>query len=100
MITLTRLNSHPITINSDLIRFVEASPDTMLTLVTAEKIVVLESCEEVVARAMSWRAGLLRAAFPGGLSPLAGEAASSAAASASANMAAEAFRKLSTQGSE
>ncbi len=44
MIHLTRLNGNPLVVNSDLIKYAESSPDTMLTLVNGEKIVVLESC--------------------------------------------------------
>ncbi|HZZ38967.1 MAG TPA: flagellar FlbD family protein [Acidobacteriaceae bacterium] len=56
MIHLTRLNRNPLVVNSDLIKYAEASPDTMLTLINGEKIVVLESCEEVVARTIAYRA--------------------------------------------
>lgn len=56
MIHLTRLNGNPLVVNSDLIKYAEASPDTMLTLVNGEKIVVLESCEEVVSRTTAYRA--------------------------------------------
>ena len=42
MIRLTRLNNQALTVNSDLIKFVEQSPDTLITLVTGEKIVVRE----------------------------------------------------------
>ncbi|HEX3985350.1 MAG TPA: flagellar FlbD family protein [Acidobacteriaceae bacterium] len=56
MIHLTRLNGNPLVVNSDLIKYAEASPDTMLTLINGEKIVVLESCEEVVRRTTAYRA--------------------------------------------
>lgn len=56
MIHLTRLNGNPLVVNSDLIKYAESSPDTMLTLVNGEKIVVLESCEEVVNRTVAYRA--------------------------------------------
>jgi uncharacterized protein YlzI (FlbEa/FlbD family) len=55
MIHLTRLNGNPLVVNSDLIKYAEASPDTMLTLINGEKIVVLESCEEVVKRTVAYR---------------------------------------------
>jgi flagellar protein FlbD len=55
MIRLTRLNNQPLTVNSDLIKFVEQSPDTLITLVTGEKIVVQESAEEVLARLIEFR---------------------------------------------
>ena len=56
MIHLTRLNGNPLVVNSDLIKYAESSPDTMLTLLNGEKIVVLESCEEVIARTIAYRA--------------------------------------------
>ncbi|MGA9356376.1 MAG: flagellar FlbD family protein [Terriglobales bacterium] len=60
MIQLTRLNSHPLTVNSDLIKFVEQAPDTVLTLVNGEKIVVLESAQEVRERVVQFRRSVLQ----------------------------------------
>jgi flagellar protein FlbD len=60
MIRLTRLNNQLLTVNSDLIKFVEQSPDTLITLVTGEKIVVRESVEEVLARLIEFRRSVLR----------------------------------------
>jgi flagellar protein FlbD len=59
MIELTKLNGAPIVLNSDLIKTAESSPDTMLTLITGEKMIVRESCEEVTARVLTYRARLL-----------------------------------------
>ena len=64
MIQLSRLNGETMVLNSDLIRYAEANPDTVITLVTGEKIVVAETCEELMARVQAYRSGLLRAAFP------------------------------------
>jgi flagellar protein FlbD len=60
MIRLTRLNNQGLTVNSDLIKFVEQSPDTLITLVTGEKIVVRESVEEVLARLVEFRRSVLQ----------------------------------------
>jgi uncharacterized protein YlzI (FlbEa/FlbD family) len=60
MIQLTRLNNQPIVVNSDLIKFVEQSPDTLVTLLTGEKIVVQESAETVVARIVTFRRTVLQ----------------------------------------
>ena len=60
MIRLTRLNNQPLTVNSDLIKFVEQSPDTLITLVTGEKLVVSESAEEVLARLIDFRRSVLQ----------------------------------------
>lgn len=59
MIQLTRLNNKPLMVNSDLIKFVEQSPDTFVTLITGEKIVVLEKPEEVLARVLEFRRAVL-----------------------------------------
>ncbi len=60
MIQLTRLNSRPFTVNSDLIKFVEQSPDTLVTLVNGEKLVVRESVADVVARVIEFRRSVLQ----------------------------------------
>ena len=60
MIQLTRLNNKPLTVNSDLIKFVEQSPDTLVTLITGEKIVVLEKVSEVLSRIIDFRRSVLQ----------------------------------------
>ena len=60
MIRLTRLNNQPLMVNSDLIKFVEQSPDTLITLITGEKIVVRENAEEVLARVIEFRRSVLQ----------------------------------------
>src|SRR5213594_4706302 len=64
MIQLTRLNKHPLAVNSDLIKFVEQAPDTVITLVTGEKIVVRESVEEVLKRVIQFRRSVLERIVP------------------------------------
>lgn len=65
MIQLTRLNNHPLAVNSDLIKFVEQSPDTVITLVNGEKIVVRESAQEVLQRVVEFRRSVLQGATLG-----------------------------------
>ncbi len=55
MIQLTRLNYQALIVNCDLIKFVETAPDTVLTLVTGEKIVVRESPDEVLGSIIRYR---------------------------------------------
>lgn len=64
VIELTRLNGQKLYLNCDLLKYAETSPDTVLTLVTGDKIVVRESCAEVIALALAERADVLRAAWP------------------------------------
>ena|SRR5579863_2287417 len=59
MIELTRLNGNPMLLNSDLIKTAEASPDTMLTLINGEKLIVREELSEVLERVVVYRAELL-----------------------------------------
>lgn len=59
MIELTRLNGSSMVLNSDLIKTAEASPDTMLTLINGEKLIVREETAEVIERVVAYRARLL-----------------------------------------
>lgn len=76
-------------VNSDLIRYAEASPDTVITLVSGDKIVVIESTQELIERVVAFRSRLLQTAFPEGMvedptRPIAAMAASAAQATAAA----------------
>lgn len=64
MIHLTRLNNHVLTINSDLIKYVEEAPDTVITLTTGEKIIVREKAVEVLERVLQFRRSVLQGLFP------------------------------------
>ena len=55
MVQLTRLNNSPLLVNSDLIKWIENAPDTVLTLVTGEKIIVLESSKQVLDKIVEFR---------------------------------------------
>lgn len=55
MIQLTRLNSKPIIINSDLIEMIDETPDTIITLTTGRKILVEEASRLVVERIIAFR---------------------------------------------
>lgn len=63
MIQLTRLNHVPLVLNSDLIEHVDVTPDTVVTLTTGQKIVVLESAEEVVERTIRYRRAIVSGAY-------------------------------------
>lgn len=55
MIWLTRLNNRALMVNSDLIKFVENSPDTVITLITGEKLIVKEPVQTVLERVVQFR---------------------------------------------
>ena len=59
MILLTRLNHLPVYLNSDLIEHIEITPDTVITLTTGLKLVVLEKAEDVVNRVAEYRRSIV-----------------------------------------
>jgi uncharacterized protein YlzI (FlbEa/FlbD family) len=59
MIQLTRLNGQPLVVNSDLIKLIENAPDTVISLVNGEKIVVRETGEQILERIVQFRRRVL-----------------------------------------
>ena len=55
MIPLTRLNRARFYLNPDLIKEMDASPDTVLVLTTGEKMLVLESVSDVLDEILRFR---------------------------------------------
>ena len=60
VINLTRLSHEPLVLNSDLIEYLEAIPDTVITLTTGQKLRVSESAEEVVAKVIEFRRAIFK----------------------------------------
>jgi flagellar protein FlbD len=54
MIRLTRRNGAKFVLNAELIKFVEEVPDTIVTLRDGEKVLILESADTVVERALDY----------------------------------------------
>lgn len=54
MIKLTRLGGEPFILNAELIRYIEASPDTFITLTSGDRIVVQEGTDVVVDRVIEY----------------------------------------------
>ena len=55
MIKLTHLGGEAFILNADLIRFVEERPDTFITLTSGERLVVTESMDTVLERAVRYQ---------------------------------------------
>jgi flagellar protein FlbD len=55
MIHLTRINRVPLVLNSDLIEHIETTPDTVISLTSGQKFVVLESAEEIIQKVVEFR---------------------------------------------
>jgi flagellar protein FlbD len=59
MIHVTRLNHSQVVLNCDLIEQIEATPDTVVSMTTGQKIMVLESTEEIIQRVRIFRHSIL-----------------------------------------
>ena len=64
MIHLTRINRVPLVLNSDLIEHIEATPDTVVSLTTGQKVRVVESPDEIITRVIQFRRDVLGQPFP------------------------------------
>jgi flagellar protein FlbD len=54
MISVTRLNDQPLVLNAELIKTVESTPDTLITLINGDRMMVKESMEEIVRKAVEY----------------------------------------------
>lgn len=54
MIQLTRLNGQAFVVNAEKIRYVESTPDTIVCCENGEKMMVKETLQEVVRRAIDY----------------------------------------------
>jgi len=59
MIKLTRLNNSTIHLNPDLIKSIEETPDTIISLVNGDHYLVLEKTEEIIDRIIAYRVRIL-----------------------------------------
>jgi flagellar protein FlbD len=65
LITVHRLNKTELMINANQIESVEATPDTVITLVNDRKIIVRESVEEIRKSVVEYHRSVFRAAWNG-----------------------------------
>jgi flagellar protein FlbD len=59
VILVHRLRGEPLYLNPDLIEAIEATPDTVLTLVDGRRTVVADGIDDVVDRILRFRAQVL-----------------------------------------
>jgi flagellar protein FlbD len=64
VIKLTRLTGAAFVLNSDLILTMEATPDTVLTLTTEQKLLVRENLDEVIARIIEYKRKIFLNSIP------------------------------------
>jgi len=55
MILVQRLNGEDFFINAELIETVEKCPDTLVSLTTGKKFLVLDSCDDIVSKILDYR---------------------------------------------
>lgn len=55
MIKVTKMNQQEVVLNAELIECIQATPDTIITLTTDKKILVLEKVDEVVEKIIAYR---------------------------------------------
>ncbi len=63
MIQVTKLNNAPMIVNIDAIKYVEATPDTVIYFVNGDSLIVRESLEELKNRAYEFKATILKKAW-------------------------------------
>lgn len=59
MITLTRLSGSVFVLNADLIERIDATPDSVVTLVDGKKYVVAETLAEIIDEIRTYRAEVI-----------------------------------------
>jgi flagellar protein FlbD len=55
LIALRRLNNQPIMVNPDLIESLEATPDTVVTLTSGNKLIVRDSMDEIREKIIAFK---------------------------------------------
>jgi len=55
MIEVTRLNGTNLYVNAEMIEFVEATPDTVISLADGKKLIVLESPGDIADAVIQYR---------------------------------------------
>jgi len=55
MITVTRLDQRVVVINADLIKMIESTPDTIITFINGDSVIVRDSVDDVVRHAIDYQ---------------------------------------------
>lgn len=55
MIEVTKLNDEKFVLNAELIKTVEETPDTVITITTGNKYIVKESVEDVIKKVVTYK---------------------------------------------
>jgi len=60
MVLLTKINNAQVTINCDMIQFIEETPDTVITLGNGDKVVVKDRMNEIIDKIVEYRRRIRR----------------------------------------
>jgi len=55
MILLTKINNNLIAVNSEVIEYIEETPDTVITLTNGDRVVVREAMTEIIERVVQYK---------------------------------------------
>ena len=55
MIEVTKLNDKKIVINCELIEYIEANPDTVISLTTGNKFVIKENLDDTINKVIKYK---------------------------------------------
>lgn len=55
MIKVMRINSKELVVNAELIEFMEATPDTVISLTTGRKLVVADPIDAVIKKVLEYK---------------------------------------------
>ncbi len=55
MVILKKINNAPIAVNSDLIEYIEETPDTVITFTNNDRVVVQEKMSEIIGKIVHYR---------------------------------------------
>ena len=55
MILLTKINNNLIAVNSEVIEYIEETPDTVITLTNGDRVVVREAMTEIIEKVVQYK---------------------------------------------
>ena len=59
MIRLTRLDNSPLLVSLDAIKYIESTPDSVISFLNGDSLIVRESLDEIDQRVLEYRVNLL-----------------------------------------
>jgi flagellar protein FlbD len=70
VILLTRLDNSRLLINLETVKYIESTPDTLITFLNGDSVIVREALETIEQRVMDYRVGALHKATEAAATPV------------------------------